>query len=89
MKPIFQKTLFTIFLSLMAFPALGQEITGDYTMFSRRCEDTGKLITPEDSSVMEMSFNQNGRFRHRLTYTNEPPERPTLGRDQRSALGIF
>ena len=89
MKPIFQKTLFTIFLSLMAFPALGQEITGDYTMFSRRCEDTGKLVTPEDSSVMEMSFNQNGRFRHQFTYTNEPPERPTLAEIRDRHLRYF
>ena len=88
MKPIFQKTILVLFLSVIAIPAFGQEITGEYTRIGTRCENTGKLVTRGSDAVTELFFYQDGSFEHIFSSYNEPPERPSeneefLGQEER------
>ena len=88
MKPIFQKMILVLFLSAIAIPAFGQEITGEYTRIGTRCENTGKLVTRGSDAVTELFFYQDGGFEHIFSSYNEPPERPSeneefLGQEER------
>ena len=91
MALIFKNSILCLFLSIMAFPVFAQELTGDWTMIGRRCENnTDNLIPPGDGSVMEMVFNhQNRTFSNIFRYTIEQPQGPSEEEIRDRHLGYF
>ena len=53
----------SLILAGLCVPAFGQSLSGEYEMIGRRCEDSGKMAPPDDSTLTVV-FTSGGSFRY-------------------------
>ena len=77
MKCVFSLTdragyfILALVAGVFCVPTFGQDLTGEYKMVGRRCEDSGKLVPPT-GDAQTMLFDEDGSFRHTFFQVHNP-----------------